>query len=189
MNLNSDLYSESEKRFMLSVARKRIEVEFSDSVRLPDFGDINDKFLEQCSCFVTLHTSDHELRGCIGNIMPFEPLIDNILHNAYNAAFRDSRFSPVSSIEELESLTIEISVLTAPEEIESYKIFKPGKDGIILEKSGHSSVFLPQVALEQGWNIEMTLTHLAMKAGLYPDEWKDNDCKFKVFQAIYFSEK
>jgi len=189
MDVNRDVFTESDKKFMLNTARKRIEIEFNSSEKLPDLNDIDPKFFEECSCFVTLHTPDHQLRGCIGNIMPYEPLIDNILHNAYNAAFRDSRFPPVSSLDELNSLIIEISVLTPPQEIESYELFEPGRDGIILEKGGYSSVFLPQVAPEQGWNREMTLTHLAMKAGLYPDAWKDKECRFKTFQAVYFSEK
>ena len=48
-----------------------------------------------------------------------------------------------------------------------------GKHGMVLSKQGRSAVFLPQVAPEQGWDIDQTLTHLSMKAGLPPDAWKD----------------
>lgn len=56
-----------------------------------------------------------------------------------------------------------------------------------LTKNGRSAVFLPQVATEQGWSLEQTLSHLAAKAGLPPDAWKDG-AKFTVFEAVVFSE-
>ena len=66
-------------------------------------------------CFVTL-TKDHELRGCIGNIFPREPLYQGVIHMAQNAAAEDPRFPPVKP-EELERLKIGISVLTVPREL------------------------------------------------------------------------
>ena len=56
-----------------------------------------------------------------------------------------------------------------------------------LTKHGRSAVFLPQVAPEQGWGIEETLTHLAMKAGLPPDAWREG-ASFTVFEAVVFHE-
>ena len=60
-------------------------------------------------------------------------------------------------------------------------------DGVVLNKNGHSAVFLPQVAPEQGWDLETTLTHLSMKAELPADAWKE-DAAFLTFQADVFSE-
>ena len=56
-----------------------------------------------------------------------------------------------------------------------------------LPQNERSAVFLPQVAPEQGWGIEETLTNLAMKAGLPPDAWREG-ASFTVFEAIVFHE-
>jgi len=188
MKLGRDFYNNSDKIFFLDTARKKIETHLDPNSSLPDFTSLDSKFFEIRSCFVTLHTLEHNLRGCIGNIQPFEPLIDNVLNNAYNAAFKDPRFPPISSIYELNNISIEISILSVPVKIDSYKLFEPGKHGIILEKLGSTSVFLPQVATEQNWNAETTLNHLALKAGLDINAWKNDGCNFKVFEAQYFSE-
>jgi AmmeMemoRadiSam system protein A len=186
MEKEESLYSGDEKKFLLDLARRAISAALKGE-RLPDLKNIDNKLMQIRSCFVTLHSRSGALRGCIGNIEPFEPLAENVVHNAVNAAFRDPRFPQISS-KELDSLRIEISILTVPEPVETYKDFIVGRHGIILNKRGSGAVFLPQVAPEQGWDAETTLTHLAMKAGLPPDAWKDADCRFKIFQAVFFSE-
>ena len=147
------------------------------------------KLREKASCFVTLHTADGGLRGCIGAMEAYEPLVENVVHNAINSAFRDPRFMPVSSLSELEGLVVEISVLTPPEDVDGPDKFVVGEHGVIMFCAGRSAVFLPQVAPEQGWDRETTLSHLSMKAGLSPDAWRSPDARFKVFRAIVFSEK
>jgi len=107
---------------------------------------------------------------------------------ALNAAFRDTRFRPVEAAE-VPKLHVEISAYaSAPTPIPSYEDIVLGRHGIVLEKSGYSALFLPQVAPEQGWNIDQTLTHLAMKAGLGPDAWKEG-ASFSVFEATVFGEE
>ena len=182
-----DTYTDEEKATLLKLARDEINYNLEKG-EPPSLDGLDDKLMQTRSCFVTLHTAEGELRGCIGNIEPFQPLAENVISNARNSAFSDPRFLPVSA-DEINSLVIEISILTVPEPITSYKKFVVGKHGIILNKAGRGAVFLPQVAPEQGWDAETTLTHLAMKAGLYPDAWRDEDCQFRVFEAIYFSEK
>jgi AmmeMemoRadiSam system protein A len=183
-----EVYSSDEKKLMLALARSTIENALKKtSHSLPN--PMPEKLCETRSCFVTLHSKDGSLRGCIGNIEAFEPLCNNIIHNASNSAFQDPRFQRVKSLEELSDIIIEISVLTPPEKIKSTDDFIIGKHGIILSKGFHSSVFLPQVAPEQGWDKETTLLHLSLKAGLDPYTWKEADAEFKVFEAIVFSEK
>ena len=187
MGDTSDLYTSKDKEVLLKLARDEISYNLKKG-NPPLLEGLNEKLMQIRSCFVTLHTlEDGALRGCIGNIEPFQPLAENIIRNAKNAAFGDPRFPPVSA-NELDSINIEISILTVPSSIPSYKDFIVGKHGIILQKGDRGSVFLPQVAPEQGWDAETTLTHLAMKAGLSPDAWKDEDCQFKVFEAVYFKE-
>ncbi|OGV39753.1 MAG: hypothetical protein A2X48_23925 [Lentisphaerae bacterium GWF2_49_21] len=184
----NEAYSSDEKKMMLSLARSTI-MNALKKEKLPDPGALPEKLHEIRSCFVTLHSSDGGLRGCIGNIEAFEPLCENIMHNALNSAFGDPRFKRMKSLDELSVVHIEISVLTLPSKIKSPDEFVIGKHGIILLKDFHSSVFLPQVAPEQGWDLETTMVHLSLKAGLEPYAWKEPDVEFKVFEAVVFSEK
>lgn len=136
--------------------------------------------------FVTLHKG-HDLRGCIGYILPLLPLWQATVENARNSAFRDPRFPPLHP-DESDSISVEISVLTEPKKIRDISEFRVGEDGIILKKGFHQAVFLPQVASEQGWDAETTLNHLSQKAGLEPDGWKSAD-SLETFQAEVFSEE
>lgn len=144
---------------------------------------------EYCGAFVTLKRSNGELRGCIGTVVGEEPLVATIERYARAAAFEDPRFPPVTR-GELGGLTIEISVLTPMRRISDWREIHLGTDGIMLRYGFRRALFLPQVAVEQGWDVETTLTHLAMKAGLSrPDTiWRDEDCEFLVFQAQVWAE-
>lgn len=180
-------FTPEEKRKILAFVRKTIAAEFEGKNVRPLSG-MNGKMKETGSCFVTLHNSQGGLRGCIGNIAAFEPLGKNIAANALNAAFRDPRF-PRLLPEELADLEIEVSILTPARPIASPEEFVIGEHGIILQCRGRSAVFLPQVAPEQGWDREATLTHLCYKAGLPFRAWQSEDAKLSVFTAIVFSEK
>jgi MEMO1 family protein len=134
--------------------------------------------------FVTLKIQGR-LRGCIGYILPREPLAQAVLENGLNAARHDYRFPPLRA-EELPGLELEVSVLTPPRPIASYRDFQVGEEGIILDKDGRSAVFLPEVAVEQGWDREQTLTYLALKAGLPGDAWREG-ASFRVFRSQVYA--
>jgi len=142
-------------------------------------------FEEKRGAFVTLKI-DGRLRGCIGYILPEYPCLESVIDNTISACARDPRFPPVKN-KELDQIDIEISILTPPEPIPSKDEIEIGKHGVILKKGYHRAVFLPQVAEEQNWGVEETLTHLSMKAGLGPDGWK-NGADFEVFEAQVFGE-
>jgi uncharacterized protein (TIGR00296 family) len=91
-------------------------------------------------------------------------------------------------VKECNDIKIEISALTVPAPISSPDKIRIGIDGVVLKKNGQSAVFLPQVAPEQGWDVNQMLTQLSIKAGLPPDAWKDG-ASFLVFQAEVFSEE
>jgi AmmeMemoRadiSam system protein A len=135
--------------------------------------------------FVTLKRHG-ELRGCIGYVLPHRPLVEAVAENGINAAIHDPRFPPLQA-DELSGLEVEVSVLTPPQPIASYRDFRVGEEGIILDQGGRSAVFLPEVATEQGWGREQTLNHLARKAGLPEDAWKRPDARFRTFRAQVFS--
>lgn len=184
----SGLLSGEDKNTLLALARKTI-VFFLDKGKIPEPSDLNiqltDGVKAKRSCFVTLKENG-ELRGCIGEIFPSQPLYKSVIAHAVASAFRDPRFEAVSK-SEVGKLSIEISALTPPKEVASYKEIRIGTDGMVLKKSMRSAVFLPQVATEQGWNLEQTLSALSRKAGLPENAWKEG-ASYLTFQAEVFGE-
>ncbi|MBR0506111.1 MAG: AmmeMemoRadiSam system protein A, partial [Kiritimatiellae bacterium] len=160
----------------------------------PDYGkphatpaDAPQSTRAKMGAFVTLNDkATGMLRGCIGEIMPMRPLVDAVIERAVDSALRDPRFSPVSE-RELGSLRVEVSALTPPRRVGSWRDIVLGRDGMTLEKNGAFAVFLPQVAPEQGWDLPTTLTYLSQKAGLPPDAWREG-ATFETFQAEVFHE-
>ncbi len=180
-------FTREEKEEILTFVRDTIASKLQHS-NVKALSEMGGKMAEIYSCFVTLYKSDGALRGCIGNIEAHETLADNIAHNAVNAAFDDPRF-PKLVPEELGNVEIEVSILTPPCPIAAPEDFIIGKHGIILQCRGRSAVFLPQVAPEQGWDREKTLTNLCYKAGLPLKAWQSDDAKLSVFTTIVISEK
>jgi len=188
-NLGGNL-NDSQLQFLHQLARNAVEAAvMSESGVIETFiqlaTKLPDNLRRPAGTFVTLKKHGH-LRGCIGTIQSNDPLYRSVIINAQRAALHDPRFSPVQP-DELAFLTIEVSVLSQPEPIASYKEFEVGKHGIILEKDGRSAVFLPEVALEQGWDREQTLSYLAKKAGLSPDAWKE-EADYLVFTTQKYTE-
>ncbi len=180
--------TQEDKQLLLELARKTIAFALQHR-RLPTVSElgigITDTTKVPRAAFVTLKKNGR-LRGCIGDIFPRQPLYKSVLTNAVNAAFADRRFEPLQK-DELAATTIEISALTKPKPVPSYRDIRIGIDGVVLNKAGRSAVFLPQVAAEQGWNLEQTLTQLSLKAGLGKDDWREG-ASFLVFQADVFCE-
>ena len=184
---NKENYTEEQKNEILAFVRNTIRNKLK-SDKAVAITPIPKYLRQKCSCFVTLHSKNGTLRGCIGNIIAFESLYDNLQHNALNSAFQDPRFSPVKSTEELSNLSIEVSILTPAKKIDSYKDIIIGEHGVILKNRDKSAVFLPQVAPEQGWDIQTALMHLSMKAGLPTNAWEFPETEFEVFNAIVLKE-
>ena len=141
---------------------------------------------ERYATFVTLKMGGR-LRGCIGSLAPEDSLYRSVHDNAINAALRDHRFSPVTE-RDLAMIKLEISILSPIEPIASLDEFRVGEHGIIIEKGGHRAVYLPEVATEQGWSVDETLSSLSMKAGLRPDAWREG-AQFKVFSSVKLSKE
>jgi len=149
-------------------------------------------FARKRGVFVTLHKKG-QLRGCIGTLVGRESIADGIRDNALNAAFHDYRFKPLT-VEEIDDLEVEISILTEPVLLE-YKgeeelktVLRPGIDGVIIRQGGASATFLPQV-WKQLPEVENFLNHLCLKAGLPADEWRRENIKVGTYQVQHFSEK
>jgi len=174
---------------LLRLARRTIELAL-DTYRVPEVEETGIELTPGMKAirgaFVTLEENG-ELRGCIGDIIPQRPLYRSVMINAIHAALNDRRFRPVTA-EELPKLHIEISALTPQVPVASAEEIVVGKHGVVLSKDGHRAVFLPQVAPEQGWSREEMLAHLARKAGLRADAWRDG-AAFTVFEAEVFGEE
>lgn len=142
-------------------------------------------FSTQHGVFVTLHHQG-ALRGCMGKVDFEGTVFDNAIE-AGLMVLEDPRFPPVEA-DELPHLEIEITVLEPPHPIASRAEYDVTRHGIILEQGIHSALFLPQVAVEQGWTAEETLSALCHKAGLSPDAWTEPSTRLQVFEATAFSE-
>lgn len=184
-------YSKDEQFILLKTAKSAIESALFPNISMwrPESVPVN--LEKKQGCFVTLHKKG-DLRGCIGSIEPAGPLIQCVEANAYNAAFRDPRFPPLSK-EEFYLTDIEVSVLTRPKPLDfsdwhdlKQKLV-PGKHGVILSRNMKSATFLPQV-----WNqlpdAESFLSHLCMKAMLEPECYKNPETRIQVYEAFYFQE-
>ena len=150
-------------------------------------------FNKKRGVFVTLHTyPDKLLRGCIGIPEPILSLNKAIIE-AGTSVTHDPRFSPLQQ-EQLDTIIVEITLLTKPEPIkykspeELKEKITIGRDGLIIRYHGRSGLFLPQVPIEQGWDVETYLTHLCFKAGLPPDAWFDKEADIYSFQGQIFAE-
>lgn len=180
---------DADRKALLALARGTIQNYFATrrKVAARDLGlPVTAGMRQTAGAFVTLHKHG-DLRGCIGEIFPTRSLHEAVIDHALNAAFRDHRFEPLTELE-LAVCDIEISALSEPREVATWKEIVLGKHGIVLHKDERSAVFLPQVAPEQGWDVATTLSHLAMKAGLDADAWRKG-ARFEVFEAVVFGEK
>jgi uncharacterized protein (TIGR00296 family) len=151
-------------------------------------------FRERRGVFVTLKRWPRgELRGCIGFPLPVLPLGTAIARAAFAAATEDPRFRTVR-LEELDHLTVEVSILTRPEPIEGGRrsdrlaAVRVGRDGLIVEGRGTSGLLLPQVAAEYDWDAETFLRETCRKAGLPPNAWEDPEVDVLRFEAEVFGE-
>ncbi|HAJ56875.1 MAG TPA: hypothetical protein DCL35_03790 [Candidatus Omnitrophica bacterium] len=180
------MFKREEKRRLLEIARRTIETQVREG-KAPALEGECPALSARCGSFVTLRKKG-ELRGCIGRFTSDEPLYSVVSQMSIESCTHDYRFSPVTA-DELDDITIEISVLTEPELIEDWHRIRLGVDGVIIRKGYSSGVFLPQVAVETGWDLEMFLGQLCFqKAGLPSDCFKDPETKIYTFQAEIFSE-
>lgn len=171
------MYSDSQQNTLLQLAHDAIRYGLDNgrpfTINTTEYDDV---LTEVRACFVTLHI-DRQLRGCIGSLEGNRPLVEDIAHNAFAAAFHDPRFSPLTE-QEFNGVDIDISILTPPTEMtftseeDLLEQLRPGIDGLIIEDKGRRGTFLPSV-WEQLPDKESFLQHLKLKAGLSPQHWSE----------------
>ena len=137
------------------------------------------------AAFVSLHR-DHSLRGCVGTLSADRPLYETVAAMAVAAAVSDPRFEPLTAAE-LPGVRIEISRLgpLVPAQPEQVVV---GVHGVSITVASRHAVYLPQVAVTQGWTREQLLRELCLKAYLPPDAWVAADAILYVFVAEVFAD-
>ena len=187
----SEALNDIQQRTLLELARTQVELFVRSETRMVVAGD--DRRLDAAlrapgAAFVTLRNRG-ALRGCIGSVTAHEPLYQSVVHNAVQACL-DPRFRtrPITP-PELDSIDIEISVLSPPRPTRDPREVVVGRDGVILTLGEHRGLFLPQVPTEQGWDREQYLAQLGRKAGLGLDAYKDPRAALETFTAQVFGER
>ena len=185
--LKNRFLKENYSDFMLSLCRESILEEFGEGAASTSHPAI---FNQSGACFVTLKRNGN-LRGCIGSIIAHQPLINDLICNAKNAAFRDPRFRPLQR-EEFDDLVMDISILSDPkpmrfdDEQDLLNQIVPYKDGIIIRDGRYQAVYLPSV-WEELPDKELFLKSLKVKAGMSPNHFSSSFQAFR-FETEYIEQ-
>ena len=188
----TDQLTDGEKRILLRLAREAMEHAVRGKILPPlDVESLTPRLRENGATFVTL-TVHGNLRGCIGAIEAYQPLVDDVREHAAAAALEDPRFRPVTE-NELSRIKLEVSRLTVPHPLEYSSgeelpaKLRPHVDGVILKDEFRRATFLPQV-WEQIPDPEDFLDHLCAKMGARRDLWRKTKLQVYTYQVEEFHE-
>ena len=184
--------NDDEKKILLRMAREAMEHGVRGEKAAPlDKTSLSPRLLEQGASFVTL-TVRGQLRGCIGALEAYQPLVDDVREHAIAAALEDPRFPPVSE-RELNGINIEVSRLTRPLPLEYSDAqdlllkLRPNVDGVILKDGFRRATFLPQVWEKLPDRAEF-LNNLCYKMGARNDLWRVKHIDVLIYQVEEFHE-
>ena len=193
----SNVYLDEHGKFLVRLARKTVD-DYVTNKRIPETPeDTSEQLRLKSGVFVTLNSitgNQVSLRGCIGRPYPTQPLVEATIDSSVDSAVNDPRFPPVNS-KELDTIIIDLSVLTPPGKIEYsnpedlLNLVKVGRDGLIAMRGMQRGLLLPQVPIDWNWNTLEFIKHTCNKAGLPEDAWKDPKTEFMSFQAEIFGEE
>ncbi|MHC1600700.1 MAG: TIGR00296 family protein [Candidatus Methanospirareceae archaeon] len=186
------MLTEEEGKRGLKLARAAIEKYLSETTKLKAPDDLPACFEEKRGVFVTLNKFGN-LRGCIGYPYPIFTLKEAIIEAAISAAVGDPRFPPVTE-DEFNNVTIELTILTMPQELKVKSAELPqhveiGRHGLIIKKGMYQGLLLPQVATENKWSAEEFLCQTCWKAGLPQDAWLEEETEVSTFEGQIFKEE
>jgi len=177
------MFEHEDRSRLLLIARRALEARVrGEREPAPVAGGALDT---PCGAFVSIHRGS-DLRGCLGRLEGDWPIARVVAHLGRAVADSDPRFTPVL-LEELSTLSIEISALTPEREVRQVRDIEIGRHGLIVEHGHRRGLLLPQVASDHGWDVETFLAHTCMKAALPSDAWK-RDARIMMFEAEVFGD-
>lgn len=186
MTTQSSIESDHERKYLLQYARaSAARILGTPFEQLSETPNITGTF---GGVFVTFWLGK-TLRGCVGTFEITQDIVTTI-EEVTQGSLQDPRFAanPVTA-QELQKLTIEISILSDTTLLSDPLTLVLGYHGIIIRKGPKSGCFLPHVATQKEWSIEEFLSNCcSMKAELPPDSWQDPDTEVLVFSAEVFSD-
>jgi AmmeMemoRadiSam system protein A len=182
------LLTDADRNGLIQIARRAIEQEIGKetSDRDTEMETISPSLAKPMGAFVTLKYRG-ELRGCVGQLAGGDPLYQVVEQAARSAAVRDPRFPPVRT-DELNDLTISVSILGPLIRVKRISDIHIGRHGLYIRRGRMAGLLLPQVATERRWNARTFLTHVCRKAGLWDKAWEDEETEVSVFTAEVFGE-
>lgn len=158
---------QSAREELPALARRAVETFVREGTIIEPPSPLSTLLEQRAACFVSLKTSEGDLRGCIGTIEPVrKTLAEELIANAVSAATRDPRFPPVSNAD-LPSLLYSVDVLHAPEAAE-FEDLDPAVYGVIVEAEAgrRRGLLLPDI---QGIETPRQQVDIAArKAGITP---------------------
>ena len=179
--------TENDKKELLKISRNTL-FQYINNKKIPEIEEkkLSPNLLVKAGAFVSLHIAEN-LRGCIGRFVVDDALYKIIQEMTISSATQDNRFSPVSK-KEIEQINIEISVLTPMKKIDDISEIEIGKHGVYIKSDYSTGTLLPQVAVNNNWNVEEFLGYCSKhKTGIEWDGWKN--AEVYIYQAIVFDEK
>ncbi len=176
---------------LLHLARGSIEHGVRHREPLPiDDADLSAALATPAATFTTLRM-EGELRGCCGTLEASRPLAADVVHSAFQAAFRDPRFAPLGAAE-VAAVKLEVAVLSPLEpvdvtdEADLIDQLQPGVDGLVILAGGRRATFLPKV-WESLPEPHQFLAALKVKCGLLDDDWSEH-FEFKRYRTTSYAE-
>jgi AmmeMemoRadiSam system protein A len=176
--------NKAQQEELLNLARTAI-AEHLETGQAPNIETDDPALARRSGAFVTLKKGE-ELRGCIGHMWIDTPLSQVVPKMAVSAATADPRFPPLTP-EELDEISLEISILSPMRRVTDLEQIEVGVHGLVIMQNGRQGVLLPQVPVEQGWSREEFLENLCLKAGLSDDCWTKQSTLYS-FTTIIFGE-
>lgn len=179
-----DWLTPADKTELLTIARDAIShyLDGANFVDLPASPNLE----RPGAAFVTIWMGEH-LRGCIGRVVAELPLAQTVALCAVDAAIADPRFAPLRR-DELPHATLEISVLSPLERINSPADIEIGRHGLLIRLGAASGLLLPQVASEYNWSVTQFLQHTCEKAGLQRDAYLSPAAVIYRYEVILIEE-
>ncbi|MBO7522229.1 MAG: AmmeMemoRadiSam system protein B [Bacteroidales bacterium] len=180
-------FDSTDSDILFDIARKTIEAHLNGqpSPKIND-SDIPPAMKGKYGAFVTLQI-DGELRGCIGKFISDDPLYEAVQESAYSSAFEDPRFNALT-LNEYKKVTMEITVLGPMKKITNKDDIILGKHGIYIKKGGMAGTMLPQVAIENDWDVDTFLGYTSQyKAGIGWNGWKTAD--LYIYEGVVLKEE